>query len=159
MANQKQKDFYALLHQKRDMPKVQIITDQRSIAKYGGDRMYIAPPLAYDELMKEVPSGKVITVEMIRDHLAKENDADFTDPVTAASFVNIVAWASVQNQTDQTPFWRTLKADGELNDKYPGGIIVQKEKLEAEGHTVIRRGIKHIRFFVENYESVLWEIG
>lgn len=32
----------------------------RSIAKYGGDRMYFAPPIDYDTVMKKVPAGKVI---------------------------------------------------------------------------------------------------
>lgn len=158
MANDKQNDFYAMLHKKRDMPKIQIITDQRSIEKYGGDRMYIAPPIAYDELMREVPAGKVITIDMIRDHLVKDEDADFTDPNSAGVFMNVVAWASEQVKEDGVPYWRTLKSDGELNDKYPGGIKAQQEKLEAEGHTVIRRGIRHIRYYVENYESALWKI-
>ncbi len=38
---------------------------------------------------------------------------------------------------DITPFWRTLKSKGELNEKYPGGVEAQAEKLRAEGHTVV----------------------
>ena len=43
-----------------------------------------------------------------------------------------------------TPYWRTLKANGELNEKYPNGIEAQKEKLEAEGHTIVQKGRKNI---------------
>ena len=35
-----------------------------------------------------------------------------------------------------------MKANGELNAKYPGGIEAQKEMLEKEGHTVIQKGRK-----------------
>lgn len=44
MAKEDQKDFNAMLHRATDMPRVQIITDEPSIKKYGGERMYFAPP-------------------------------------------------------------------------------------------------------------------
>ena len=158
MANEEKKDFNAMLHKDTDMPRIQIVTDQATIKKYGGEKMFFAPPVTYDEIMKKVPRGKVITVGAIREYLAKENGADFTDPITAGIFVSIAAWASHQRTEDKTPYWRTLKANGELNAKYPGGIAAQKEKLEAEGHTVVERGRKNIRYYVKDYEKVLFEL-
>lgn len=155
MANEDKKDFNAMLHKDAGMPKMQIITDEVSIQKYGGNRMYFAPPLAYDRIMKTIPYGKVVTVGEIRAYLARTNGADFTDPITAGIFVSIAAWASFQRTGDETPYWRTLKAGGELNPKYPGGIDAQKEKLEAEGHTIIQKGRKNIRFYVKDYEKVM----
>lgn len=96
MANEDKKDFYAMLHDSKNMPKFQIITDQKSIEKYGGSRMYFAPPIDYDKVMKKVPYGKVTTVGKIREYFAKLNDADFTEPITAGIFVSIAAWASYQ---------------------------------------------------------------
>lgn len=158
MANEEKKDFNAMLHKDTDMPRIQIVTDQATIKKYGGEKMFFAPPVTYDEIMKKVPRGKVITVGAIREYLAEENGADFTDPITAGIFVSIAAWASHQRTEDKTPYWRTLKANGELNTKYPGGIAAQKEKLEAEGHTVVERGRKNIRYYVKDYEKVLFEL-
>ena len=77
-----------------DMPKIKIITDQKSIEKYGGSKMYFAPPIDYDKVMKKIPYGKVITVGKIREYFAELNGADFTEPITAGVFVSIVAWAS-----------------------------------------------------------------
>lgn len=153
MANEDKKDFNAMLHKATDMPKIQIVTDETTIKKYGGEKMYFAPPLSYDEIMKKIPYGKVITVGMIRDYLAKENGADFTDPITAGIFVSIAAWASYQRTEDETPYWRTLKAGGELNPKYPGGVEAQREKLEAEGHAIIRKGRTNIKYYVKDYEQ------
>lgn len=153
MANEDKKDFNAMLHKATDMPKIQIVTDEATIKKYGGEKMYFAPPLTYDEIMKKVPYGQVITVGMIRDYLAKENGADFTDPITAGIFVSIAAWASYQRAEDETPYWRTLKAGGELNSKYPGGTEAQREKLEAEGHAIIRKGRTNIKYYVKDYEQ------
>lgn len=39
--------------------------------KYGGNKMYFAPPINYDKVMKKIPYGKVITVGKIRDFLRK----------------------------------------------------------------------------------------
>lgn len=159
MANEEKKDFNAMLLDNKDMPKFQVITDQKSIEKYGGNNMYFAPPIDYDKVMKKIPYGKVITIGKIREFFAKENDADFTEPITAGVFVSIAAWASYQRTEDKTPYWRTLKANGELNSKYPGGIEVQKEKLEAEGHTIIKKGRKNIKYYVKDYEDVLFDLN
>lgn len=156
MANEEKKDFNAMLHDSKDMPKIQIITDRKSIEKYGGNRMYFAPPEDYDRVMRQVPFGKLLTVGAIREHFARENGADFTEPITAGIFVSIAAWASFQRGEDETPYWRTLKANGELNPKYPGGAEAQRERLEQEGHTVVQRGRTNLRYYVKDYEQALF---
>lgn len=158
MANEDKKDFNAMLHDNKDMPKLQIITDRASIEKYGGDRMYFAPPIDYDRVMRQIPHGKLTTVGKIREHFAKKAGADFTEPITAGIFVSIAAWASHQRTGDETPYWRTLKVNGELNEKYPGGLPAQRERLEAEGHTVVQKGRKNLRFYVRDYENALYEL-
>lgn len=156
MANESRKDFNAMLHDSKDMPKIQLISDARSIEKYGGSRMYFAPPIDYDRVMRRVPFGKVTTVGTIRALFARQNGADFTEPITAGVFVSIAAWASAQRDVDETPYWRTLKANGELNEKYPGGVAAQREKLAAEGHEIIARGRTNIRYYVKDYEKSLF---
>lgn len=158
MANEEKKDFNAMLHDSKDMPKFQTITDEASIKKYGGNRMYFAPPIDYDTVMKKVPLGKIITVGEIREHFAKQAGADFTESITAGIFVSIAAWASYQRSDNETPYWRTLKANGKLNEKYPGGALAQKEKLESEGHVVIQKGRKNIRYYVKDYENALFSL-
>lgn len=160
MANEDKKDFNAMLHDSRGMPKVQVVTDQRTIDRYGGTRMYFAPPIDYDRVMRGVPYGKLLLVGQIRNHLARAAGADFTDPMTAGIFVSIAAWASFQRGgEDETPYWRTLKAKGELNAKYPGGVEAQRERLEAEGHVIEARGRKNIRYYVRDYEKSLVDLA
>ena len=175
MANENKKDFNAMMKNNKDMPKIQIVEDEKTIKKYGGTKMFFAPPLYYDTLMKKVPKGKLVTVSQMRDYLAKQNNADFTDPMTAGIFVNIVAWASYQRDTDITPYWRTLKSDGELNVKYPDywrtlksdgelnvkypeAIELQKRLLEEEGHTIVSKGTKNIKYYVKDFENSLIEL-
>ncbi|MHC5374716.1 MGMT family protein [Enterococcus sp. LJL120] len=159
MANEDKKDFNAMLHKENDMPKIQIVTDPKVIARYGGEKMFFAPAPTYDAIMKKIPEGKLTTVSEIRTYLAEKNQADFTEPTTAGIFVSICAWASEQRTTDKTPYWRTLKANGELNPKYPGGIEEQKKLLTAEGHKIIQKGRKNFRYYVENYQTALIELS
>lgn len=155
MANENKKDFNAMLNNNKDMPKVQIVKDENTIKKYGGDKMFFAPPIYYDELMKKVPKGKLVLVSQLRDYLANKNGADFTDPMTAGIFVNIVAWASYQRSENVTPYWRTLKSNGELNDKYPEAVTLQKRLLEEEGHVIISKGTKNVKYYVKDYANSL----
>lgn len=153
-----EKDFNAMLRDSKDMPKYQTITDAATIQKYGGSRMYFAPPVAYDAVMKWVPWGKVTTVGAIRAYFAWQSKADFTEPITAGVFISIAAWASEQRETEKTPYWRTLKANGELNPKYPGGVEAQKAKLEEEGHTIVKKGRTRLRYFVADYQNALFAL-
>uniref|UniRef100_UPI004068D517 hypothetical protein n=1 Tax=Enterococcus pseudoavium TaxID=44007 RepID=UPI004068D517 len=91
MVNKAQKDFNAMLQEDKGMPKMQIITDKATIKRYCGNKMYFAPPLTYDVLMRKIPAGKIITTGAIREYLAKENGADFTEPITAGVFISIAA--------------------------------------------------------------------
>lgn len=46
----------------------------------------------------------------------------------------------------------------ELNPKYPGGALAQKARLEQEGHTVVQRGRKNLRWVVKDYEAALFPL-
>ena len=136
-----------------DLPKIEETSDARQIAAHGGPRMLVAPPVSYDALMRLVPVGRLTTSTEIRAHLAKEAGADYTCQLTAGIFINIAAHASDErNGTAPTPYHRTLKKGGELNEKYPGGIESQKQRLSAEGHEFIQKGK---RVFIKDYEKKL----
>lgn len=124
------------------------------VKRFGGGNMLIAPPLEYDEVMKKIPKGKLTTSKEIRQYLAQKHNADFTCQLTAGIFINIVANASEERKQegkkDLTPYWRTLKKDGELNEKYPISFEEQKILLEIEGHEVIQKGKK---YFVKDYHN------
>ena len=60
----------------------------------------------------------------------------------------------VEGKKDITPYWRTLKEGGVLNEKFPGGAEKQAEHLTKEGHEIIPRGKKAI---VKDYQKALVE--
>jgi alkylated DNA nucleotide flippase Atl1 len=119
----------------------------------------IPAPIEVDEIMRTVPRGKLVTINDIRAVLAKKHKATIGCPMTTGIFAWIAAHAAEERKQsgdkDITPYWRTLKTCGVLNEKYPGGAEAQRLLLEREGHTVIKKGKKHV---VLNYEKSLIQI-
>lgn len=106
-----------------------------------GGKMLIAPPMEYDALLKTIPMGSLATLSTVREKLALDHGADITCPMTAGIFTRIVAEAAeellatgeAEDRKSITPWWRLLKADGGLNDKFPGGWKNQAALLKNEG--------------------------
>jgi len=147
------KTYNEKLNSPGDLPKIEDLSDKpEAVKRMGGVKMLIAAPLQYNEIMAKVPEGKLLTSDRIRTYLASSSGADTTCPLTAGIFINICAHASEERADNKIPWWRTLKAKGELNEKYPGGIDAQRLMLETDGHTVAQKGK---RYFVEDYENSL----
>ena len=150
------KSYNEKMNSPGDLPRVEDLSDKPgAAARIGGTKMLIAAPAQYNDIMARIPAGMLITTDRIRAHLAAQAGADATCPLTAGIFVNICAHASAERAADKIPYWRTLKANGELNEKYPDGIEGQRLMLEKEGHTVIQKGK---RYFVENYYDKIAEL-
>jgi len=125
-------------------------------SRWGKGTVVIPAPLEVDALMRRIPSGKLTTINEIRSALAKRHKATFGCPITTGIFAwisaNAAAEAAADGEQEITPFWRTLKANGQLNEKYPGGISATAKRLRAEGHTVVKRGSK---YYVKNFNDSL----
>ena len=145
------KTYNEKLNHSGDLPKIEKLSDPRFIERYKADTLLTAAPLEYDALMKKVPIGKLTTIDRMMAFLAKKYGADCACPMTAGIFVKTSAYASEERGSEnETPWWRTLKKGGVLNEKFPDGIESQKLRLEAEGHKVIQKGK---RYLVEAYEA------
>ena len=110
--------------------------------------------------MKKVPKGKLTTINKIREALAKRHGATIACPITTGIFARIASEVAEEElaggKKRVTPYWRTLKEGGLLNEKYPGGFQRQIERLEAEGHTIVPKGKKN--FKVLDYEKKLVKV-
>jgi len=151
------------LQDSKNMPKVLELDPKfpcgKALMKRGakpGDSVVLAPPLEVDEIMKSVPMGSLVTLDEICELLSKRHGTKFCCTLTTGIFI-MTAANSAEEEREKgtrkiTPYWRTLKVDGFLNDKYPGGARAQKEKLEGEGFTVSSRGK---RYYVKNFREFL----
>jgi hypothetical protein len=142
----------------KDLPKVAKIEGAMS-ARWGRGTVVIPAPREVDEAMRKVPKGRVVTINEIREHLARKHRATIGCPLTTGIFAWIAAHAAEEAAAEGvkriTPYWRTLKTGGELNPKFPGGVAALKARLEAEGHRVVPRGK---RFVVVDFERVLFKL-
>ncbi len=143
-----------------DLPKI-VEGTEKWVKRFGGRRILIATPLLIDELIRKVPESKLITVNQIREHLAKEFKADATCPLTTGIFLRIAAETAEEDSHEGrepiTPYWRVLKADGRLNEKFPGGIEAHAKRLQEEGHIIEpSKGKKPPR--VKDYEKHLFTL-
>jgi hypothetical protein len=123
----------------KDLPKVVKITPDMS-QRWGTGTVVIPAPREVNEIMRSVPKGKLITINIIRERLAKRHGATIGCPITTGIFAGIAARAAeedaAEGKKDITPYWRTLKVGGTLNEKYPGGVEAQAKRLREEGHTI-----------------------
>lgn len=135
----KRKSWQEKLANSQGLPKVEEITDKMS-KRWGTGTVVIPAPLEVDSIMRKVPKGKLITINQIRSILAREHCASIGCPITTGIFAWVAAHAAeeaaAEGKKDITPYWRTLKSEGELNEKYPGGIEAQAKHLREEGHTI-----------------------
>lgn len=108
------------------------------------DTLLVPAPIEIDEMMRQVKRGKLTTLNEIRQALAKRHGATICCPLTTGIFAVIAANAAEEaaaaGRQRITPWWRTLKADGRLNPKFPGGVATQRLLLEAEGHRISGKG-------------------
>lgn len=151
----KKKTWLEKLSDSKDLPKLIKLNAVQS-KKWGKGTMAIPSPLEVNAIMKKVPSGKLITINRIREKIAKKHHATIGCPITTGIFswiaANAAAEAEAKGEKNITPYWRTLKQGGIINEKYPGGIEKQAELLELEGHYVIQKG-KH--WMVKDWEKRL----
>lgn len=141
------------------LPKVAKLSERQQKI-FGGKTLAIPAPLDVDALMRQVPKGRVTTINELRGAVARQHRAEAGCPITTGIFAKIAAFAAEDDHADGrkriTPWWRTLKGTGELNGKYPGGVAGQRRRLAAEGHRFTQRGSK-VR--VADYQTVLHTYG
>ena len=151
------KSWREKLADSKGLPKVAAVTGNMS-RRWGEGTMVIPAPMEVDALMKQVPKGMLATINELRAALAARHRVTFACPLTTGIFSWIAAHAADEAEAAGaervTPYWRTLKARGELNPKYPGGVEQVAKRLKTEGHVLAQKGK---RTFVADYEKSLFK--
>ncbi len=70
------KSWRGKLLDSKDLPKV-VEVNEKMIQKWGTGTCVIPAPVEVDEIMKQVPKDKLITISQIREVLAKKHHASF----------------------------------------------------------------------------------
>jgi len=130
---------------KDDLPKIVDIPSKIE-KKFRKGRMLIPNPLDIEKLIRKVKEGQLVTITQIREKLERDFSVDVSCPLTTGIFIRLIAEAAEEERKagkeDITPYWRVIRDDGSLNEKFPGGAERQKVYLEKEGHTIVKKGKK-----------------
>jgi hypothetical protein len=149
------KSWQEKLADNKGHPTVFEISEKQS-TRWGSGTCVIPSPTEVNELMQRVPKGKLTTIDEMRKALARRHRTTIACPITTGIFSWIAAHAAAEAESEgkkrTTCYWRTLKSGGELNPKYPGGVLHLKRKLTAEGHKILQ---KRKRYFVEGFAEKL----
>ena len=159
----RKKSWQEKLSDKKSLPKTLKLEKRfpcyNAVHKMGaevGDKVVLVNPSEVVELMKKVPKGKLTTIVDICRRIARKHNVKACCSLTTGIFImtaaNAAEEATRQGRNLGIPYWRTLKTDGFLNEKYPGGAEAHKKLLENEGFKVTRKGKK---YFVQNYQDFL----
>lgn len=140
--------------QKLEEARAKTVEPRKVHCEKTGQWLLIPPVAEIEDLMRRNRPGRLMTMKQVTDLFAERHQVDFCCPMTTGIFAWIIAHAAEEQpeQKDRPPWWRIVKAGGELNPKYPGGGDIQRERLEAEGHRVVAKGK---RLVVEDYERAL----
>jgi hypothetical protein len=113
-----------------------------------GDEVVLVNPSEVVDIMKQVPQGKLTTIVEICMKLARKHNTKGCCSLTTGIFImtaaNAVEEARQEGRVMDIPYWRTLKADGYLNPKYPGGQEAHRKLLEQEDYRVRQKGKKYL---------------
>lgn len=139
MKTTRRKSWREKLADDKDLPKVVKIT-ARMRKNWGEGTCAIAAPREVDALIRRIPRGRVALIDDLRAAIARRHQATIGCPITTGIFAWIAAHAAEEDRAEGrkrvTPWWRTLKRNGELNPKYPGGVNAQRRLLRSEGHRI-----------------------
>jgi alkylated DNA nucleotide flippase Atl1 len=154
------------MQDKEKLPKILPLKKKypcyNTAAKLGakiGEPCVLVQPREVEAIMKKVPKGKLITIHEILLKLAKKHKVRAACSLTTGIFTMQAANATEEmkkeGKKNANPWWRTLKADGFLNEKYPNAFTLQKKLLKKEGFKLEKRGK---RFRVIDFEKYLVKI-
>ena len=143
-------------------PLPQIVLMTPRTAKFLGPGVLLIPrPRDVDAAIRRVKKGKLVTIGQIRAKLAADfntlpfrarrrasHHPDRTDaaafratsacPLCTGIFLRIAAEVAEEARRAGkkliTPYWRVIRDDGSLNEKFPGGPAAQAARLKREGH-------------------------
>ena len=162
----KKKSWQEKLEDKEGFPKILKLEKNfpcyNAVHKMGaevGDEVVLVNANEIIEIMKKVPRGKLVTIVEICKKIARNHKVKACCSLTTGIFImtaaNAVEEGAEEGKNLDIPYWRTLKTDGYLNEKYPGGAEAQKILLEKEGYPVIRKGK---RYKVQNHQDLIMDL-
>lgn len=98
----------------------------------GTGKMLLPSPATLLVIIASIPPRRLLTTELVRQHLTHRFRVRGTCPVTTQrSMLEAIRYAG-----SNIPYWRIVKKNGELMASLPDGVQMQAQRLSAEGFVV-----------------------
>jgi 6-O-methylguanine DNA methyltransferase, DNA binding domain len=120
-------------------PKEDAIVDipMERLGFFGGaGKMLLPGPATVAALIEKTPAGRLITTSLLCQKLARQFNVRGTCPVTTQKALEAIA----HDPGAKVAYWRVVRANGGLINRFPGGAEGQAERLRKEGFTLDRKG-------------------
>lgn len=101
-----------------------------------GGRMLLPCPTTVAAVLKRIPKGKLVTIDLIRAELARQFKVDTTCPFNTKLCLRAIA----NGPQYKVAYWRVLRDNGDLINYYPGGVAGQGALLKEEGFKLEKKG-------------------
>ena len=102
-------------------------------------------------IVQKVQKGKLVTLEQIREKLAREFSVETACPASTVKALQILS-----GEEQPVCYWRVIKKKGELISKFPNGIEGHASLLQKEGFEINFRKKNPV---VVNYEAKLLKLA
>ena len=120
-------------------PKEDVIVDipKERLSFFGGAGKMLLPSAAtVAAQIEKMPAGTLITINLLCQKLTQQFNVRGTCPVTTQKALQGIA----HDPSNAVAYWRVVKANGGLINRFPGGAEGQAERLRKEGFTLDRKG-------------------
>jgi alkylated DNA nucleotide flippase Atl1 len=150
--------------EKLEKPAEPEIIDQvppNSPKAFGTGSMVIVTPKLVDDLVQQIPKGSITTITKLREKFAADFGTDTTCPLTTGIFLRISAETAEEDKAKGkegfTPYWRVIRDNGTMIEKFPGGIEQQAEYLKKEGFDILVTGRKGNKLIVNDFKEKMYK--
>ena len=115
------------------MKDIKIVDVPEKMQKYYGAGKMVHPDVEMvEEVIREIPKGKVATIDLIAKRIANGVGVDVACPMRTGNAIKQIAESFLgQNTDNQLPFWRVIRTD--IQVVRSKNYELAAAKLEEEG--------------------------
>jgi hypothetical protein len=103
---------------------------ERSLGTSG--KMLVPCPATVEALLKKIPEGKLVTIDLVRKTLADQFNVQTTCPFNTKLCLRAIA----NDPGKKVAYWRVVQGTGEMIDYFPGGFAGHAALLSEHGFVI-----------------------
>ena len=119
----------------------------------GAGKMLIPCPATVAAQIRHIPDQQLMSKELLQQKLAEQFQVRVTCPFATKKALQAIA----QDVSQEAPYWRVIKKNGELFSYFPGGFQGHADRLRQEGFAIDTTGkapkVQHFKACLVDFEE------